>query len=174
MPKDWLRPSQPRLRASRSEVLQFLAQNKNLQRTIVRGGRALADSVLYCSELGDAVPPTTLFPPHGGILRTVQHLRQFLFDLGQAVGAHFHRRLVDLTIRALGGRASVGIPQIRYLLTKTGEMFQDIGHVLIIPQYPSLAAQLIAIKAGASEFQCSYPLSPRETLPRNIRYITTK
>ena len=87
----------------------------------------------FPSELGYAVPSAALFPPYSGIFGTVQHLRQFLLDLGQAVGAHFHRRLVNLTIRGFERGSLVHIPQIRDFLTKAGEMFQNIGHVLMIP-----------------------------------------
>jgi hypothetical protein len=61
-------------------------------------------------KLRDAIPPPTLFPPNSWILRAVQHLRQFLLDLEQPVGAHFHRRLIDLAIRRPVGGASVHVP----------------------------------------------------------------
>jgi hypothetical protein len=41
-------------------------------------------------ELSYAIAASALFPPHRGILGTVQHLRQLFLDLEQPVGAHFH------------------------------------------------------------------------------------
>jgi hypothetical protein len=84
--------------------------------------------------LSYAIAPAAFFPPHSGIFRAVQHLRQFFLDLGQAVGAHFHRRLINLTIRGFERGSLVHIPQIRDFLTKAGEMFQNVWHVLMIPQ----------------------------------------
>jgi hypothetical protein len=93
----------------------------------------------FQTELSYAIPPAALFPPHSGILGTVQHLRQLFFDLGQAVGAHFDRRLINLTIRGFERGSLVHIPQIRDFLTKAGEMFQNVWHVLIIRDICSTA-----------------------------------
>jgi len=84
-------------------------------------------------KLSYSISAPALFPPYSGILGTVQHLRQFFLNLSQAVGAHFHRRLVNLAVRGLQRRPLVHVAQIRDFLTKAGEMFQNIGHLLIIP-----------------------------------------
>jgi len=64
---------------------------------------ALIFHAFYCAsaELGDAIAPSAFFPPNLGIFGPIQHLRQFFFDFGQAVGAHFQRGVINLGVRGL-------------------------------------------------------------------------
>src|ERR1700751_1615871 len=73
--------------------------------------------------------PARSFPPDLGIVRTVEHGRQFLLDLAQAVGAQLEGSLIDRIVSALFRETSVEVTQISNFLAKAGEVFRDIGHL---------------------------------------------
>jgi len=71
-----------------------------------------------------------ILPPNLGIVGTVEHLRQFLLDLPQAIGAQFESRLVNRRVLALFRKTGIHLPQIGDFLAKAGEVFRDIRHQL--------------------------------------------
>lgn len=74
--------------------------------------------------------PSGSLPPNLGIIRTIEHVRQFLLNLAQPVGAQFEGGLIERIVAAFFGETGVEIAQIRNFLTKAGEVFRDIGHLL--------------------------------------------
>jgi hypothetical protein len=72
--------------------------------------------------------PARSFPPNLGIVRTVQHAREFLFDLAKTGGAQLESRLIESIVPALFGETGVQVAQISDFLAKAGEVFRDVGH----------------------------------------------
>jgi hypothetical protein len=74
------------------------------------------------------LPSSGSLPPDLGIVGTIQHVRQLLFDFAQAVGAQLESCLIQRIVPALFGETGVQVTQIGNFLTKAGEVFRDIGH----------------------------------------------
>ena len=81
-------------------------------------------------QLSDLIRLTEFFPPDGGIVGTVEHLRQFLLDLAQAVGAQLERGLIDRIVPTFFRESGIQVAQIGNFLAKAGEMFRNIWHLL--------------------------------------------
>lgn len=69
------------------------------------------------------------FPPDFGIVGAIEHVRQFLFDLAQSVGAQLESGLIEGIVPSLFRETGVQVAQISDFLAKAGEVFRDIGHL---------------------------------------------
>lgn len=84
----------------------------------------------FYEDLSGAAVLAKIFPPHLGIVGTVEHLRQFLLDLAQSVGSQLKGRLVNRRMLALFRETRIHVPQIGDFLAEAGEVFRDIRHLL--------------------------------------------
>lgn len=74
--------------------------------------------------------PSCSLPPDFGIVGAIKHVRQFLFDFAQTVGAQFECRLIEGIVAALFRETGVQVAQIGDFLAKAGEVFRNVGHHL--------------------------------------------
>src|ERR1700686_5422738 len=83
----------------------------------------------YCARDLRLLLPAGSLPPDFGIFRTIEHVRQFLFDLAQTGGAELECRLIESIVTALFCETGVQVAQVGDFLTKAGEVFRNIGHL---------------------------------------------
>ena len=67
-------------------------------------------------------------PPDCGIVRTVEHLRQFLLDLHQPAFTHIRSGSLHRTVLALLRIDNVPVPEVGDFVTKAGEVFREVRH----------------------------------------------
>src|ERR1039458_4180293 len=82
--------------------------------------------------------PAGSLPPDLRVVWTIEHVRQFLFDLAQARGGQLKSGLIERIVPALFCETGVQVAQISDFLAKAGEVFRNVGHLFHhTPYFPN-------------------------------------